>query len=112
MANKSVECKHSGRKVSVIHFYNSSRNKEMQTLDCSRRSNSTIRKQIRDEYISEFIYYRYMIDDNRAIFMFKDGSQAWEAKDFLLQQDRCESVSLENKVYPGKGSPNFGKDEL
>lgn len=53
-----------------------------------------------------------MIDDNRAIFMFKDGSQAWEAKDFLIQQDRCESVSLENKVYPGKDSPNFGKDEL
>lgn len=53
-----------------------------------------------------------MIDDNRAIFMFKDGSQAWEAKDFLIQQERCESVSLENKVYPGKGSPNYGKDEL
>lgn len=55
---------------------------------------------------------RYMIDDNRAIFMFKDGSQSWEAKDFLLQQERCESVSLENKVFPGKGSPNYGKDEL
>lgn len=60
----------------------------------------------------KFIDYRYMIDDNRAIFMFKDGSQAWEAKDYLLQQERCESVSLENKVYPGKGSPNYGKDEL
>lgn len=60
----------------------------------------------------EIIRYRYMIDDNRAIFMFKDGSQAWEAKDFLIEQERCESVSLENKVYPGKGSPNYGKDEL
>lgn len=55
---------------------------------------------------------RYMIDDNRAIFMFKDGSQAWEAKDFLIEQDRCESVSVENKVYPGRGSANYGKDEL
>lgn len=46
-----------------------------------------------------------MIDDNRAIFMFKDGSQAWEAKDFLINQDRCESVSVENKVYTGKITP-------
>lgn len=53
-----------------------------------------------------------MIDDNRAIFMFKDGSQAWEAKDYIIQQERCESVSLENKVYPGKSNPNYGKDEL
>lgn len=55
--------------------------------------------------------FRYMIDDNRAIFMFKDGLQAWEAKDFLVEQERCESVSIENKVYPGKGSPER-KDEL
>lgn len=57
--------------------------------------------------------YRYMIDDNRAIFMFKDGSQAWEAKDFLIEQDQCESVSVENKVYHGKGSAEYKpKDEL
>lgn len=55
----------------------------------------------------------YMIDDNRAIFMFKDGSQAWEAKDFLIDQDNCESVSIENKVYHGKGSAEYQtKDEL
>lgn len=53
---------------------------------------------------------RYMIDDNRAIFMFKEGSQSWEAKDFLVQQERCESVSIENKVYPGPNST--GKEEL
>jgi hypothetical protein len=52
---------------------------------------------------------RYMIDDNRAIFMFKDGSQAWIAKDFLVEQDNCLSVTLENKVYEGK---SFSKDEL
>lgn len=51
-----------------------------------------------------------MIDDNRAIFMFKDGTQAWEAKDFLVDQERCESVTIENKVYPGKFSGT--KDEL
>jgi Chaperone for wingless signalling and trafficking of LDL receptor len=53
---------------------------------------------------------RYMIDDNRAIFMFKDGTQGWTAKDFLIDQDRCESVTIENKVYPGKNSEL--KDEL
>ena len=33
--------------------------------------------------------------------MFRDGSQAWEAKNFLIEQERCESVTIENKVYPG-----------
>jgi len=36
--------------------------------------------------------------------MLKDGSQAWEVKDFLVQQDRCEVVTIEGKDYPGKGS--------
>lgn len=53
---------------------------------------------------------RYMIDDNRAIFMFKDGEQSWAAKDFLIDQDRCMSVTLENKVYEGKNFRN--KEEL
>ncbi|KFB50358.1 AGAP005081-PA-like protein [Anopheles sinensis] len=51
---------------------------------------------------------RYLIDDNRAIFMFKDGAQAWEAKDFLVEQERCLHVSIENKEYKGK----HNKDEL
>lgn len=34
--------------------------------------------------------------------MFKDGSKAWDAKDFLVDQNRCEEVSIENKSYPGK----------
>lgn len=51
-----------------------------------------------------------MVDDNRAIFMFKDGSQAWEAKDFILTQKDCDQVTLENKVYHGQYSDN--KQEL
>ena len=43
-----------------------------------------------------------MVDDNRAIFMFKDGSQAWDAKDFLIEQERCKDVTIDNKVYEGK----------
>ncbi|XP_017049525.1 LDLR chaperone boca [Drosophila ficusphila] len=52
---------------------------------------------------------RYMVDDNRAIFLFKDGTQAWEAKDFLIEQERCKGVSIENKEYPGV---HYKKDEL
>ncbi|XP_023177784.2 LDLR chaperone boca [Drosophila hydei] len=51
---------------------------------------------------------RYMVDDNRAIFLFKDGAQAWEAKDFLVEQERCKGVTIENKEYPGV----HVKDEL
>ncbi|XP_016989727.1 LDLR chaperone boca [Drosophila rhopaloa] len=52
---------------------------------------------------------RYMVDDDRAIFLFKDGTQAWEAKDFLIEQERCKGVSIENKEYPGVHAQ---KDEL
>ncbi|KAH8237094.1 hypothetical protein KR038_004233 [Drosophila bunnanda] len=52
---------------------------------------------------------RYMVDDDRAIFLFKDGAQAWEAKDFLIEQERCKGVTIENKEYPGV---NAQKDEL
>ncbi|KAL3266204.1 hypothetical protein HHI36_010387 [Cryptolaemus montrouzieri] len=40
---------------------------------------------------------RYLVDDNRAIFLFKDGSQAWSAKEYLIDQEKCESVTIENK---------------
>lgn len=45
-----------------------------------------------------------MVEDDRAIFLFKDGSQAFTAKEFLVEQERCESVAIESKVYPGKHS--------
>jgi len=46
-----------------------------------------------------------MVDDSRAIFMYKDGSQAWDAKDFLIQQEDCVDVTIENQVYKGPASP-------
>ncbi|KAF5289225.1 hypothetical protein FQR65_LT00113 [Abscondita terminalis] len=49
---------------------------------------------------------RYLVDDNRAIFMFKDGSQAWVAKEYLIEQEKCESVTIEGKEYVGKYSKN------
>lgn len=55
---------------------------------------------------------RYMVDDDRAIFMFKEGSQAWDAKDFLIQQERCQSVTIENKEYKGTYKKNQQKEDL
>ncbi|XP_046382681.1 LDLR chaperone boca [Ischnura elegans] len=60
---------------------------------------------------------RYLVADDRAIFMFKDGSQAWDAKDFLIQQERLKEVVIENKSYPGvnaekEAGPENIKSEL
>lgn len=55
---------------------------------------------------------RYIIEDNRAIFMYKDGSQAFIAKDYLIEQERCESVSIDSKIYEGKHNKKASKDEL
>ncbi|KAK4303294.1 hypothetical protein Pmani_024679 [Petrolisthes manimaculis] len=54
---------------------------------------------------------RYMVDQRRAIFMFKDGAQAWDAKDFLVQQKEVKECSIENKIYHGHLTPE-GKKEL
>lgn len=51
---------------------------------------------------------RYIVDDNRAIFMLKDGSRAWEIKDFLVTQERCLEVNIDDETFKG----NFFKDEL
>ncbi|KAL4216470.1 Mesoderm development candidate 2 [Mactra antiquata] len=47
---------------------------------------------------------RYVVGENRVIFMLKDGSMAWDVKDYLVTQDRCEEVTIEGKSYPGKAS--------
>lgn len=47
-------------------------------------------------------FFRYLVADDRAIFLFKDGSQAWDAKEFLIEQERCKEVVIENKSYYGK----------
>jgi hypothetical protein len=40
----------------------------------------------------------------------KDGAVAWEAKDYLIEQERCEEVTIEQKSYYGKYSDK-GKEE-
>jgi len=44
---------------------------------------------------------RFMVEDDRAIFLFKDGSLAWEALDYLLNEERVTDVQLEQKTYHG-----------
>uniref|UniRef100_A0A0N5A2A5 Mesoderm development candidate 2 n=1 Tax=Parastrongyloides trichosuri TaxID=131310 RepID=A0A0N5A2A5_PARTI len=51
----------------------------------------------------------FVVEDNRAIFMFNDGSQAFEAKDFILKQKECVEVLLEGQILKG---PASGKTEL
>ena len=50
---------------------------------------------------------RFLIEDNRVMFSFKDGSYAWEAKDFLIEQERIEDVQLEQQTYKG----NYAQEE-
>lgn len=55
---------------------------------------------------------RYVVGSNRALFLLKDGAKAWEVKDFLVKQERCEVVTIEGKDYPGRGSQGSeGKDD-
>ena len=51
-----------------------------------------------------FWFVRYVIDDNRILLVLSDGSQAYEVKDFLVQQDRCKEVTIDNRPYYGKGA--------
>ena len=44
---------------------------------------------------------RFMVEDDRCIFMFKDGELAWEAKDYILEQERCADIQLEQQTYHG-----------
>lgn len=54
---------------------------------------------------------RFVISPNRILIKLADGSYAYEIKDFIIQQDRCESVTIEGKTYPGKGSPEYKQEK-
>lgn len=49
-------------------------------------------------------HFRYIVDDSRVLFLLQDGSQAYEVKDFLVQQDRCQEVTIDNRPFYGKGA--------
>merc|ERR1719458_1211697 len=54
---------------------------------------------------------RFQIEDDRVMFLFHDGADAWEAKDFFVEQERCEEVQLEQKTYHGKYSKSQPKED-
>lgn len=76
--------------VSVLGPVDRSRTEEITTIWQSSLQNNHMNAQ------------RFIVQDDRAIFMFTDGAQAWDAKNFLIEQQDCKEVSLENQVYPGK----------
>ncbi|KAM7423488.1 hypothetical protein PAMA_000034 [Pampus argenteus] len=53
---------------------------------------------------ANFDVQRFVVGSNRVIFMLRDGSMAWEVKDFLLAQERCVDVTVEGQVFPGKAA--------
>ncbi|XP_072020316.1 LDLR chaperone boca-like [Amphiura filiformis] len=53
---------------------------------------------------ANFQLQRYIIADDRALFMVTDGSKAWEIKNFLVDQKQCKDVTIEGQVYNGRGS--------
>uniref|UniRef100_UPI00398ED422 LRP chaperone MESD n=1 Tax=Pristiophorus japonicus TaxID=55135 RepID=UPI00398ED422 len=55
-------------------------------------------------YNANYDVQRFVVGSDRAIFMLRDGSYAWEIKDFLINQDRCADVTVEGQAYPGKGA--------
>lgn len=44
------------------------------------------------------------------LFMFADGSRAWEARNFILKQKECKEITLEGKI--SKGLASTSKQEL
>ncbi|XP_069767933.1 LRP chaperone MESD [Narcine bancroftii] len=55
-------------------------------------------------YNANYDVQRFVVGSDRAIFMLRDGSYAWEIKDFLINQERCTDVTVEGQTYPGKGA--------
>ncbi|CAK5075157.1 unnamed protein product [Meloidogyne enterolobii] len=46
----------------------------------------------------------YVVDDDRILFLFKEGQQAWDARDFLIRQSECREIQLEGRKIPGPAS--------
>ncbi|CAK5083916.1 unnamed protein product [Meloidogyne enterolobii] len=49
----------------------------------------------------------YVVDDDRILFLFKEGQQAWDARDFLIKQSECKEIQLEGRTIPGPASYVF-----
>lgn len=49
-----------------------------------------------------FFICRYPIEDRRAIYMFTEGSQAIDAKNYLIDQPELSHITLEGQTFNGK----------
>lgn len=61
---------------------------------------------------NHIIAERYPIDAKRSVFLFREGSQAVDAKNYLLQQPELSHVSLEGQIFyrdPKKQAANRAK---
>ena len=45
---------------------------------------------------------KFLVSDDSALFITNDGSLAWEMKEFLIKQDRCDYVKIDNETFNGK----------
>jgi hypothetical protein len=52
------------------------------------------------------------MDEKQAIYMVDDGQYAWEVKNFLIKQERCESVQIDSKTYQGLYHQKKDKSDL
>ncbi|KAF7633438.1 Brix domain-containing protein [Meloidogyne graminicola] len=53
----------------------------------------------------------YVVDDDRILFLFKEGQQAWDARDFLVKQSECKEIQLEGRTIYGPGSSKMKVDK-
>lgn len=56
-------------------------------------------------------FQAYVVEDDRILFMFKDGSRAWEGRDYLLKQPQCKEITLEGNTIQGAGSNKKKADD-
>ncbi|KAI6185738.1 ATP synthase subunit beta [Aphelenchoides besseyi] len=58
----------------------------------------------KDINIEELKKESYVVEDDRILFLFKDGSRAWEGRDYILKQPNCLDITLEGNTILGAGS--------
>ena len=61
-------------------------------------------------YNAHIMSERFLLEPNRVMFSFRDGAYAWEAKEFLIEQERVEDVQLEQQTYKGKFAEDSESD--
>ncbi|XP_012230390.1 LDLR chaperone boca [Linepithema humile] len=60
---------------------------------------------------NHIIAERYPIDKRRSIFMFREGSQAVDAKNYLLEQPELSYLTLEGQTYYRDAKEQAAADE-